>query len=275
LRSIVVAWNLDGLPTTHGRPWQLSTFRDLMTQPRLAGLRVHQGAVIGKASWPAIVDLDTHERIIAMVNARRIGARREMPKHYLLTGGLARCGSCGSGLRVNRPMTGQPRYVCPSKHQGQTCPAGVSIVVGLLDETARAEVMAHVDGPDFRRALQRAAANEKGRAGDLSSFTDDIAKARARLPELGDMYASGEMTRAEYGRLTTQIQTRIDRAQSELASHERPAQALHVVGKGSALAEAWPLMTLDERRTIVGAVLDHVLVAPGRGAQRVQPVWRF
>jgi hypothetical protein len=37
--------------------WQGSTLRRVLISPRIAGLREHNGEVVGKAVWPAIIDM--------------------------------------------------------------------------------------------------------------------------------------------------------------------------------------------------------------------------
>jgi hypothetical protein len=67
-----------------------------LRSPRLAGLREWQGKTY-PATWPAILDLDTHERLVKLFadpsrRAHVVGRRRH------LLSGVARCGKCGNPL---------------------------------------------------------------------------------------------------------------------------------------------------------------------------------
>lgn len=55
------------------REWRTVIVRNQLLAPRMAGLREHQGQVIGKAIWPAIISEDDHARIVALLGdpARR------------------------------------------------------------------------------------------------------------------------------------------------------------------------------------------------------------
>ena len=56
IRSIAFDFNdRDIKPATGGR-WAGSTLRRMLISPRIAGLREHNGDVVGDAAWPAIID---------------------------------------------------------------------------------------------------------------------------------------------------------------------------------------------------------------------------
>ena len=64
LRSIAFDFNKRGIKPAGGKKngeskidkWQGSTLRRVLISPRIAGLREHNGEVVGKAVWPAIID---------------------------------------------------------------------------------------------------------------------------------------------------------------------------------------------------------------------------
>src|SRR5262249_14063434 len=132
---------------------------------------------------------------------------------------------------------------------------------------------------EFARALKRI----RQRAGDeaLADVADRLARDRARLAELGDMFSDGELDRAEYRRLTDRTHSRIDAAESRLATAAETAPGLRYMGQGDLLRDAWEELTLEERRTIIGAVVEHFVIEPAAQPrniwrpERVQHVWRF
>jgi hypothetical protein len=78
--------------------WQGSTLRRVLISPRIAGLREHNGEVVGKAVWPAIIDGATHDRLVGLLKdpGRRplnYGRSRVHP-----LAGLVYCGSYGGRL---------------------------------------------------------------------------------------------------------------------------------------------------------------------------------
>src|SRR5262249_3945156 len=102
-----------------------------------------------------------------------------------------------------------------------------------------------------------------------------------RLTELGDMLADGEVDRDEYRRLRDRVAARIATAESRLAQASDAGPGLRFVGQGEALREAWKELTLEERRTIIGAVVEQFAIGPAMQPrnvwrpERVRPVWRF
>ncbi len=75
LRSIAFDFNKRGIRPAGGKKngaskidkWQGSTLRRVLLSPRIAGLREHNGEVVGKAVWPAIIDEATHDRLVGLL----------------------------------------------------------------------------------------------------------------------------------------------------------------------------------------------------------------
>jgi len=99
--------------------------------------------------------------------------------------------------------------------------------------------------------------------------------------ELADMWDAGEITRAEWLRLRAKAEARIEEARRSMARQTKSRATDAFDGQPGALATAWPGMSLDERRAVVTAVVDRVLVhpTPKRGpvfqADRVEVVWKI
>jgi site-specific DNA recombinase len=51
LRSLCTDLDRRGIRSVKGSPWQTHSLRLVLSAPRIAGLRVHNGEVIGKAVW--------------------------------------------------------------------------------------------------------------------------------------------------------------------------------------------------------------------------------
>jgi hypothetical protein len=96
---------------------------------------------------------------------------------------------------------------------------------------------------------------------DVAALLDQVGRDRARLIELGNMLAEGELSRAEYGRLTARVEERITDAESRLARTQTVIPA-DLECQGARLAAAWAAMTLDEKRTLIDAVAECFLVEP-------------
>jgi DNA invertase Pin-like site-specific DNA recombinase len=274
--SIVVDWQRRGLRTAGDRGWTIGKLADLLQQPRIAGLSEYHGEVVAKGCWPAIIDQATHERLVAIFKARK-GRRPERPARvYILSGGLLRCGRCGVALRGMRDHYGRVRYSCPSRSNGGC--GRIVIHAQRAEETVRDLLFDHLEGPSFAAALERARAaetdDEAGRA------VDALNAQRGRLVELGDMLADGELSRAEYRRLSERVQESIAETEGQFGRLES-APVLSLNGQAAMLRTAWDRMTLEERRTVFRAVAEAFVVDPppkstsGFQPERVRPLWRF
>src|SRR5215469_7653536 len=110
--SILRDWTRRGIKPVHAEKWWPSTLVATLKSPRLAGLREWQGKKYPTTQWPAIIDVDTHERLVKLFvdPARRKHVVRA-PAHLL--SGIARCPKCGSGLHYRRFTTQRAdSYAC-------------------------------------------------------------------------------------------------------------------------------------------------------------------
>ena len=85
-------------PRSSGAP---TSIFGTLTSARLAGLMEWQGKKYPATQWPAIIDMDTHERPVKLFAdpARRKHVVRA-PVHLL--SGIATCPKCGRGLHYRR-----------------------------------------------------------------------------------------------------------------------------------------------------------------------------
>jgi site-specific DNA recombinase len=102
LRSIAADFNSRGVSTVTGVPWSISGLRNLLVNPRLAGIRVYQDKPIGKGDWkPAITELE-HRRLVRVLTDSGRRTSSDNRRKYRMTG-LAVCAECQVPvvLRIN------------------------------------------------------------------------------------------------------------------------------------------------------------------------------
>ncbi len=279
LYRIVADWTEQGIQTSTGVPWSTTSLKSTLVRPRVAGLREHRGEVVGKAVWPAILDEATWRQVRSVLTDP---SRRKNPvvRSYLLTG-ILRCQLCGAKI-VATPRAADPRRG-HATGQGTSVRAygchkasgGCGKVFGLaepIEALVTEAVLSALDGPALRSWKAR-----ESQGGDEAA--DSIAQDEARLGELADMWADGQITRAEWMRSRERIEKRLDEARRQVASLNRRRPA-NVLGEIDNLWEAWADLSLDRRQAIVSAVLDRVTLAPATGArnhfnpERVGLIWR-
>lgn len=94
--------NERGVPTVTGKQWRRLTIKQILTAPRIAGLREHRGGIVGPAAWPAILDNATWQAVRAILSRtdRRPPGMTNIRKHLL--SGIVRCGLCRQPLQIAR-----------------------------------------------------------------------------------------------------------------------------------------------------------------------------
>jgi site-specific DNA recombinase len=247
LRAIARAWNASGRPSTRGAAWSTSRLKRLLLNPRYAALRVYKGKIVGPGQWAAILDVDTHHGLVAVLRDESRGAAVSYERKYLGSHRY-RCGICGAVLHhtVSTHADGRTshRYACTAAaHLSRTQPeldAYIeAIILGyLLDETKLAAVLAEGENTVD--------------AGELRTRRTALV---AQKDELATLFTEGVLdgpgVRRESAKLTRKI-AGIDTALAEAARRNPVAD---LVKDGPELVETrWAALSPD----LKGKIIDEV-----------------
>ena len=245
LLSLVRDLNARKVPAGTGGPWGLASISRLLRSLRIAGLRELEGTP-QPAPWPAIIALDQHKQLQAVLSRHRKSGTRSQ-RSYLLTGGLVVCGTCGKAM-IGRPINGVPTYGCDKARGG--C-GKVWVRAERVDDIVRDAVVLAIDSAGLAKRLQRSGGKSSEQA------LDAISRQEAKLREIEQDYAAGELERTEYRRLRDAARTRLE----QLTSTFKPAPSIEF-GTDNPLALAWPELPLGRRRAVIDLVLDEVRILP-------------
>ena len=136
---------------------------------------------------------------------------------------------------------------------------------------------------DIRRTVSpELAAAMSGEPGnpDAERWQAEIDHSRAQLEELAAMYGRREIGLTEWQAARTPIERRVTEARKQLGRLTRTTALAGQIGNSTELRERWSSLPLTRQHAIVGAVLDHIVVAPARRGYnrfdpgRFTPVWR-
>jgi DNA invertase Pin-like site-specific DNA recombinase len=261
------------VPSARGTGWRTPSLKRILTSWTVVGRREHRGEDAGPATWPALLDEGTWQALrntLLQPHAVRSGGR---PPVNLLAGGIARCGICGGRLYGQRKSTSRSArrvYVCPSSRnpdKPEGC-GGVSINADPLEEWVTAAVLTALDSPALAQATRPSPDHDDSQVRLLE----------ARLDELMDMYTTGEVDRPLFLRGQAKLQAELQAEQRRLARDARDRARLALPRNGE-LRGRWAALTLTERRAVLDAVLDQVIIRPAgqRGPvfhrDRVQLSW--
>jgi len=261
IRSICADLNQRGEPTPdHGKlGWNGTNMRRILTNPHYAGLRVHQGKIIGPGNWPAIIDEADWQSCVSFVtDPERNTTNRQGELRWLLTGTL-KCAVCLGQVRITKNR-GVKSYVCK---QSFHVTIGAETLHGFLVPL----VLARLAAPDLADLLAG--------PGD-----DAIAAAKAEVKELEARF-DGFYEQAALGKLSPAGLTAIEaRLLPELEAAKAKSRArvdpliLSVAGPNP--AERWDVLSVAQQRHVIAGLIDPLLLGrtvpgsrfnPGRLAQ--------
>jgi hypothetical protein len=259
------------ISTVTGAEWHTSTARAVLVNPRIAGLRSHNGVIVGPAMWPAIITPAQHRQLVATF-ARKTASGRRVPRRYLLSG-MLRCGNCGGKLFSS--VRGETRrYVCQSGPDHGGC-GRMTIVAAPVEEWIAEAVLIRLDSPNMADTLAgRAAVDDRHAA-----LTAELQADQAQLTELAEMWAAKTISSPEWKTAREPIEARIHQTDRQLGQITGDNTLNGLVGHGDALRTRWVTLNLTRQTAIIAAVLDYATIQPAtsRGPRfdpfRVIPTW--
>ena len=273
LRAVCADLTVRKVPTVSGGQWKTQTLRRVLLSGRISGQRDHYGRIVGPAVWPAIITPAETERLRAKLTypARRTN---KSARRYLLAR-LLRCGLCGATLVARPRADGTRRYVCATGPNFSGC-GKITIVADSLEALVVESVLYRFDSPELAATLD----GQQQTDAQGVEWQREAERAQGQLEELARAHGEELIGLQEWLAARTPIEQRLQTARRKLAGLNRNAALAEYIGDGSKLRSDWPELTLTRQAAIVTAVLDHVIVNPGRQGlnrldpSRVTPVWR-
>lgn len=275
--SIARDWNARGVQTARGGAWRTEAVRDLLLNPRTAGLATYKGEVVGVAQWEPILDRATHEQLVDLGRRRANGMRGRpaRPRSRLLSGFL-QCGRCGGQLIGAKGSSG-PVYRCVDRPGDPGCQLG--IIGPRTDDYVRDMVFAVLAGPDFEAALR---ARSGGEDQEQRKLADQLSQDEQALQDLAhDHYVERAISRAEFMSARQALQQRIESTRRALHADTAAGALAGLASTDEAgLLEIWQAHEVGWRQALLSTVIDHIVIQPARRRgqrwkpERVEVVWR-
>lgn len=257
LRSVVADLNSAHSTTARGLPWASTTLRQILLRDRNAGLRRHQGQVIGQGTWPAIYDQGTHERVIALLTDPGRKTQKGSTRRHLLTG-IARCGreGCDGRMVVNKGKVQSDGHQQPAAYTCQVC-TRVRRKQSAVDDLVEAVMIARLELPDVLGVL--AAGDPEG----VQRSRDEMRVLTARLDLAADQYADGVLTGEQLRRISDRLRPRVEKAQT-VVNAMMPAPWVQEMA-GPTARHHWMEATLDVRRALIDMLCTVTILPTGSG----------
>jgi site-specific DNA recombinase len=253
IRSIAFDFNDRGIKPVGGGRWVGSTLRRMLVSPRIAGLREHNGEVVGDAAWPKIIDRATHDRLVGLLDDP--SRRREnfgRPRVHPLTG-LVYCASCGGKMTTSiAPRQGRG-YGC-RKDENPACPARVRIVAEPLEAYVAGYVIDQWRNPEAIKIAQ----SDDDRMTRIREITDELRHLQEQKNEALRMKLRGEVDAKTFREATAEID----------AAHDQLAREHNQLASEAAMPElpdpslAWEDLSAEDRRALTEMLVDKIVIAP-------------
>lgn len=269
ITDVAKAWNAVGAFGLNGKPWRASTVSLFLRKARNAGLRSHNGEIVGKGTWPALVDESLWKATQSLLNTPGRGPGKKSVRRHLLTGVL-KCGKegCGGYLSGNHTLDHRITYSCKTCH-------GISVRAEHVEPLVYGVVAQRLAQPDAVDLL-KAEVHDQAEAEALRTEANSLL---AQLDMIADDYTEGLLTGQQVKRATDNVQAKLD----AIERRQQDAEKLRVfdgLPLGSdEVTEKVQQLSADRLRAVI-AVLAEFTVAPvGKGRhifdpQRVHVVWR-
>jgi site-specific DNA recombinase len=255
LHSIAAAWNSKGYTTTKGAKWSNLHVRRVLTNPRIAALRVHQGKIVRAGTWEPILDLDTFRGLTAYLQdpSRKNGIAFE--RRYMLSG-IACCGLCDQPMYATYPHGRGKRMVYACRPTAHVARSGA-----LLDEYVEALVLAWFSQPKTRKRL--AALLNGGRNVDVKALQAQRDALQARMDKLARMHIVGDIDDSQLRSGTSEHRAQRDAMDKVLAGVSRNSPAAKLLDAEDPRAY-WGACSADIR----GKIIDDVMTVTVHPAPR-------
>ena len=254
--SILRDWTRRGIKPVHAEQWWPTSLIGTLTSARLAGLREWQGKKYPATQWPAIIDVDTHERLVKLFAdpSRRKHVVRA-PAH--LMSGIAKCPKCGSGLHYRRfAQRRADSYACVKSLTG--C-GGTAIKAELLEEYVTGAVLDALESPRVQEALQEGEDSGAPRRAELLA---EITAAQERREEARRDYSDQIIDRADWLDIRQRTEEKITAARREYDRLTGTGTVLSDIPASDQVRDAWESWSTDRRRAAIRAVLHRVIIRP-------------
>jgi DNA invertase Pin-like site-specific DNA recombinase len=240
-------------------PWSRASIRAILLNPRIAGLSVYRGEIVGQGGWKPLVGEETWRAVRGILEDP---ARKPPRGVRTLLGGLARCG-CGNVVTGMISHTGHHIYRCAGPGRVASYAGGhVARQAAPVEDFIERLVIARLSRPDAAGLI---IVPEGGP--DVGALREEAAAIRARLDEMAADRADGLMSRAQLLAATERANTRLAEIGAQLEDAARENVLAPLVAAENT-ATVWESLDQSRQRAVIRTLMTITVLSPGKGARQ-------
>ncbi len=263
LASAVRKLDAVGLTTTAGKPWNVTSLRRALLNPRYSGRVLYNGVDVADGAWPIVLDAATQQRLEEVLRDIRRRVQQGTQPRYLMSG-LARCGRCGDVMFGSPMVKGERRW-----HSYRCTGCSLSRRSDLVDEVVETDVLARLSMPDAAALLRPDI--------DLDALRQEVTELRQRRDGLAELLADGLLGAAAVREQALTLTGKIDVLSGRIAAATRESPAL-ALATAENVVETWETLDLRTRKAIVNLLASVRVLPSGKGVRfdpaQVEVTWR-
>ncbi|MCP3817104.1 recombinase family protein [Streptomyces sp. A3M-1-3] len=273
LAQVAREWSDDGLVSSRAeigwekgkrKPkagWSARGVKNVLVNPRYAGIRVYNGDEVGTGVWDKILELEDYLALVQLLvdpdRKKGENAGRNGRKPQSLVTGIGRCQKCGETVRAasNR---GELTYSCRMSHVHTNREYVDTRVHGeMIDRLSRSDALALL-APSGHTEADEAKA--------------DIEKAQAKLNQLAKLLATDLMTDEQFITATAATREKLKKAEAVLIKAGTGALTVGLDLGTPKVKKQWLDLPLERQRKLVEALLEVTLIPRGRKRRDPTPL---
>lgn len=253
LAAAARALDATGTTTSAGMPWNVTSLRRALLNPRYSGRVLYKGADVTTGSWPVILDGPTQDRLAEVLRDPRRRVQQGTTLKYLLSG-YARCGRCGTVMFATPVAAGGVAYRCRGCY--------VTRRADLVDAVVEAVIVGRLERPDAAQLL----ADDR----DVVKLRARAAELRQRRDELAGLLADGLLTATAVRARAEQLRDELEDVEGRLAV-KGPPDAIRALVTATEVRAAWDALGVRDRRRVVELLATVTIRAAARRGALFDP----
>lgn len=219
-----------------------TTLRQILVNPRIAGLRAHHGQVVSEGRWEPLVSAETFRLLTELLERSAHQNHTTALQHPLI--GLMYCERCGGRMGSRRHSTGR-KYRCRKDLGG--------CGVGIDANGAEAAIFVAAEG-----LLEHVVVVLDEPVADLEG---ELTVAEARLEQLSrDYYVEHAITELEFRAARQPLDDRVQELRRQV--DRVPAQLTHTA------SDVFSELNDHERADVLRSFIHRIWVSPGVAGRR-------